>query len=416
MPKNIKSNPTKANVNPEFCMKTKLHRSFIALALLALPTLSLQPSSAHAQRTAFTHQGQLNAGGKPANGSYDLQFTLYDASTNGTAVGLLTNAATTVSNGLFTATLDFGGVFNGTNFWLEIAVKTNGLGGFSTLSPRQPITPSPQAIYAANSGNANFATQATLAATATTASTIGAVTSGNVAQLNVSNTSVQATGTVTVTSGFITSANVVSGGFGYTVAPSVTVTDVSGSNAVVTATVSNGVVMTLAVQTAGSHYSTGATLTIAPPPSNAYQTFNSGNIFNGVNTFNNRSNTFAGSFTGNAIGSFTGNGSGLTDLNAARLTGTAASLSVGNITVDSNVYLPRATATSGVIYSGGSTLMHTYGQDNFFAGLAAGNLTINPGAGGNTAVGNYALSQNTSGYENTASGFNALQNNTTAIP
>ena len=103
-----------------------------------------------AQVTAFTYQGRLNDGGNPANGSYDLQFTLYDAGTNGNVFGSLTNTATAVSNGLFLVTLDFGSVFNGSNYWLEIAARTNGSGAFSTLSPRQPITPTPYAIYTAN--------------------------------------------------------------------------------------------------------------------------------------------------------------------------------------------------------------------------------------------------------------------------
>ena len=36
--------------------------------LLAVSTFNLQPSTAHAQGTAFTYQGQLNAGGSPAKG------------------------------------------------------------------------------------------------------------------------------------------------------------------------------------------------------------------------------------------------------------------------------------------------------------------------------------------------------------
>ncbi len=39
-----------------------------------LATVNLLP----AQGTAFTYQGQLNAGGSPASGSYDLTFTLYN--------------------------------------------------------------------------------------------------------------------------------------------------------------------------------------------------------------------------------------------------------------------------------------------------------------------------------------------------
>ena len=107
-------------------MKTKPHGLFIALALLL--TLSSQPSIVLAQGTAFTYNGRLNDNGNPANGSYDLRFTLYDAVTNGTAFGSLTNPATGASNGLFTVTLDFGGIFTGSNYWLEIAARTNGPG------------------------------------------------------------------------------------------------------------------------------------------------------------------------------------------------------------------------------------------------------------------------------------------------
>lgn len=63
----------------------------------------------------------------------------------------MTNAATGVSDGLFTVTLNFGaGVFNGANRWLEIAARTNGGGAFTVLSPRQAITATPYALTAGN--------------------------------------------------------------------------------------------------------------------------------------------------------------------------------------------------------------------------------------------------------------------------
>jgi hypothetical protein len=111
----------------------------------------------HAQGTAFTYNGKLDDGANPATGQYDLRFTIYNDFTNGTGMGAVTNSATEVVNGLFTATLDFGGVFTGAGYWLEVAVRTNGGGTFSVLSPRQPILPSPYAIYAANSGSAGIA-------------------------------------------------------------------------------------------------------------------------------------------------------------------------------------------------------------------------------------------------------------------
>ena len=132
-------------------MKTKLNRLIAALALLALSTLNPQLSTARAQGTAFIYQGRLNDGGAVASGNYDLRFALYDAGANGNQVGnLLTNSATTVSNGLFTVALDFGANFPGAARWLEIAARTNGSANFTTLAPRQPLTPTPYAITASD--------------------------------------------------------------------------------------------------------------------------------------------------------------------------------------------------------------------------------------------------------------------------
>jgi len=58
-----------------------------------------------------------------------------------------------VSNGLFTVTLDFGANFPGANRWLEIGVRTNGGGAYTTLSPRQALTATPYAIMAGNAAN-----------------------------------------------------------------------------------------------------------------------------------------------------------------------------------------------------------------------------------------------------------------------
>jgi hypothetical protein len=104
---------------------------------------------ANAQTTAFSYQGQLADNGGPANGLYDLRFELYDADTLGTSIGVVTNAATAITNGLFTVTLDFGAsVFDGDDRWLEIGAVTNGGGVITILSPRQPITATPYAVRA----------------------------------------------------------------------------------------------------------------------------------------------------------------------------------------------------------------------------------------------------------------------------
>jgi len=136
-----------------------------------------------AQGTAFTYQGRLLVAGAPANGSYDLVFTLATAATNGTVAGVVTNNATPVSQGFFTATLDFGAVFNGTAYWLAIAARTNGGTAFTPLNPLQPLTPVPGAMYAANAGNATTAVTATTLAGLTQAQ-VGAIATNLQAGLN----------------------------------------------------------------------------------------------------------------------------------------------------------------------------------------------------------------------------------------
>jgi hypothetical protein len=138
-------------------MKNKCAVKLIRFAglFLLLSTINYRPLT-FAQGTAFTYQGRLGDNGQSANGTYDLQFTIYN-STNlpGTVVaGPLTNSATSVSNGLFTVALDFGAsVFTGADRWLEIGVRTNGAVAFTPISPRQNITPAPYAIFAAGASN-----------------------------------------------------------------------------------------------------------------------------------------------------------------------------------------------------------------------------------------------------------------------
>ena len=96
-----------------------------ASLLLAFNHLS---STAFAQGTAFTYQGQLENNGAPVSGTYNLQFTLY--TTNGgigaIAAGPVTNNAVAVNNGLFTVAIDFGSsAWSGQTNWLQIGVETN---------------------------------------------------------------------------------------------------------------------------------------------------------------------------------------------------------------------------------------------------------------------------------------------------
>lgn len=123
-------------------------------AIFTLSIFGLQLMFCSGQSTAFTYQGRLNDARTPANGSYDVQFALFDSSTNGNLIaGPLTNSAVAVNNGLFSAAVDFGAAAFEGDRWLEISVRTNGALNFTTLTTRQQITPAPYAIQALNASS-----------------------------------------------------------------------------------------------------------------------------------------------------------------------------------------------------------------------------------------------------------------------
>ena len=117
------------------------------MAFLVLSTL--QP--AFAQGTVFTYQGRLSQNGVPFTGFAEIAPTLWDAASGGNPVA--TNNPVTlmvsVSNGLFTASLDFGSApfTTGAARWLQLGVRTTP-GPFTILSPLQPLTATPYAITA----------------------------------------------------------------------------------------------------------------------------------------------------------------------------------------------------------------------------------------------------------------------------
>lgn len=137
-------------------MRQNSKSCFKMLALLALlSTLNFQPSTLFAQGTSFTYQGQLQNNGSPTSGTYNMQFSLWNAAVNGIQQGttLATNGVV-VTNGLFTLVLDFGSsMWNGSTNWLQIAVETNLTGMFTLLSPRQEVMPTPYAIFAESASN-----------------------------------------------------------------------------------------------------------------------------------------------------------------------------------------------------------------------------------------------------------------------
>ncbi len=132
-----------------------LNRNRIFIATFAL---LLCAPIVHAQTTAFAYQGRLTDTGTPQS-TYQMRFELYDALTGGNQVGAtMTNPSVAVTQGLFTVQLDFGAAaFDGTNRFLEIAVKRNAGDPFTILIPRQQLASSPYSIRALGAGQADVA-------------------------------------------------------------------------------------------------------------------------------------------------------------------------------------------------------------------------------------------------------------------
>jgi hypothetical protein len=140
-----------------------------AIILIAVCTLSAIWVSA--QTSVFTYQGRLTDCGTPANGTYDLEFRLFDAVTDGNQLPQPNPITITFSglqgvsvvNGVFTVQLNFGGasVFDGGTRWLAIAVKKPADASFEPLTPRQSLNSTPYAIKSLNSTSADTATNST---------------------------------------------------------------------------------------------------------------------------------------------------------------------------------------------------------------------------------------------------------------
>ncbi len=309
-----------------------------AAVLLALSTLNSPLSTANAQGTAFTYNGRLNVSGAPANGNFDLQFTLYNAATNGSVFGALTNAATGVSNGLFAVSLDFGGVFNGSNYWLELAARTNGGGAFSTLSPRQAILPTPYAMYSANA-----------AQLAGHISSVGTINSGG--------NPVDWSQLKNVPAG---AAN------GYTAGTGVSLSGTTIANAGVLAVNGNA---DITASTTGGTVTLGDTATSANTASTLVKRDASGNFS-------------AGAITANSLnGSFIGNGAGVTNLNG--YVAKAGDTMTGTLNLPAN----------GLV-AGGSQMVLTNGNVGIGATSPSRKLDIAGDARLGVASGNTALEIN----------------------
>lgn len=124
-----------------------------AIALIAI--LATAASAQH----FFTYQGTLEDAGAPANGNYDMRFTLWDDATIGAPdtqiSSTVTSPFTAVTNGLFSVNIDLDdAAFQSLQtLYLQIEVRLLGDPTYTTLS-RQRINYTPRAMYAIEAGAA----------------------------------------------------------------------------------------------------------------------------------------------------------------------------------------------------------------------------------------------------------------------
>ncbi|HEX8875720.1 MAG TPA: tail fiber domain-containing protein [Phycisphaerales bacterium] len=179
-----RTNAGQLNDAPSFAgpFRTIVCGGYHSLAITGMPT---SPGS-------FTYQGRLSG----ATGPVDLRLGLFNAPSGGSPVGLTTVApsVTPASNGVFTVTVNPGLIDASQPLWLEIGVAEAGSGSYTTLSPRQPLTATPQALYATRAGIAQLAYTAETAKTATTALTAAnATNAANAANATNATNAVNAT-------------------------------------------------------------------------------------------------------------------------------------------------------------------------------------------------------------------------------
>ncbi len=122
--------------------------------------------------------------------------------------------------------------------------------------------------------------------------------------------------------------------------------------------------------------------------------------------------TYATAAEQNAIGFFQYNDKAGAAVNLYRLLiNDAGNVGIGTTTpsqqleITGNFVIPSTTATSGIIYMGASTFLHSYGSGGLFLGLGAGNLT-HTGVN-NVGIGDLTLALLSTGQYNTAVGYNA---------
>jgi hypothetical protein len=362
-----------------------------------------------AQGTEFMYQGQLQHGGSPANGLYDFEFSLFNTESGGGQVGsTVTHLAVGVTDGLFSTALDFGAVFGGNTTWLAISVRSNGVGSYTALTPRQELTPAPYAIFANTASN--------LSGTIPTAQLSGTVDNGELAHSSITVTAgTGLTGGGTVALGGTITLNATGGGGG------TGITSVKG-NSDITATTASGAV------TLGDTATNvdAANLIVKRDDTGSFRaknimldgaltlpatTISPDIIYFGTELLlygDNYGNFFAGQNAGNATMAALG-GTNNTGFGSRALS--ANTTGQDNTAFGSSALTNNTSGLGNTAFGCKTLVFNTTGSDNIANGVGA--LYSNTTGSNNLGIGDVALFYNTSGSENTADGFGALIQSTT---
>lgn len=115
-----------------------MKRTLLSAALVA----ALGFGAGTAQAASFSYHGSLQDSGKPAQGSYDIELTLYSAASGGGVIGgPLVMYRVPVAGGNFSTEADFGPLAQSFNqAYISVRVRNAGKGEFAALEARAPVS------------------------------------------------------------------------------------------------------------------------------------------------------------------------------------------------------------------------------------------------------------------------------------
>ncbi len=395
----------------------------------------------------MSHQGYIaDSTGVGVTATLPMTFRLYSDSLAGSLINTQTFPGVNLTKGVFNVNLDVSTVTFTTQYWLETEV--NG----QTLAPRTRLTSAPYALRALSLlGSGSSATGVDASAGGNSATASGDYSTVGGGQFNIAsgeastvgggsdndaggNHSTVGGGLVNISNGFISTIgggesnnatgdhSTVGGGEANTADGYFSTVSGGSSNL---ASGNSSTVIGGGINVASGNYSTVvgghsnvASGTYSLAGGNKAKANHDGTFIWGDNTASDFVSTAVNQFLIRASG---GVGIGTnTPSNQLSVVGNAdvtGNVGIGTSTpsqqleITRNFRLPASTDTTGIIMSGSNRYIHSYGSNNFFAGVNAGNLTLT--GAGNTGMGVLALTANTSGASNTAVGDSAMFSNTT---